>query len=88
MVHTTLLKPFRDLAEPQELHEDEQVNYEVDQIVDSRKVRGKVQCRVRWVGYFEMEDTSEVFEAWDNCADKSRQYREAFPRKPRDERDV
>ena len=70
------------------MHEDEQDNYEVEQIVDSGKVRGKVQYRVRWVGYSEMEDTWEVFEALDNGADKLREYREAFPRKPRDERDV
>ena len=39
VVHTTLLKPFRDRAEPQELDEDEEDNYEVEQIVDSRRVR-------------------------------------------------
>ena len=87
-MHTTLLKPFRDRAEPQELDEDEQDNYELEQIVDSRRVRGKVQYRVRWVGYSEMEDSWEVFEALDNGADKLREYREAFPRKPRDEKDV
>ena len=70
------------------MDEDEEDNYEVEQIVDSRRVRGKVQYRVRWVDYSEMEDTWEVFEALDNCQDKLREYREAFPRKPRDERDV
>ena len=88
VVHTTLLKPFRGRAEPQELVEDEEENYEVEQIVDSRRVRGKVQYRVRWVGYSEIEDTWDVLEALDNCPDKLREYREAFPRKPRDARDV
>ena len=70
------------------MDEDEEDNYEVEQIVDSRRVRGKVQYSVHWVGYSEMEDTWEVFEALDNCPHKLREFREAFPRKPRDERDV
>ena len=74
-MHTTLLKPFRDRTEPQELDKDEEDNYEVEQIVDSRNVRGKVQYRVRCVGYSEMEDTWEVFEALDNCPVKLREYR-------------
>ena len=49
-MHTTLLKPFRDREEPQDMDEEEEDNYEVEQIVDSSRVRGKVQYRVRWVG--------------------------------------
>ena len=46
------------------MDEDEDDNYEVEQMVDSRRVRGKVQYRVRWVGYSEMEDTWEVLRLW------------------------
>ena len=88
VVHTTLLKPFRRRDEPQEMDEDEEEIWEVEEIVNSRRVNGVVQYRVRWTGFTELEDTSETFEHLDNCPEKRQEFRQKFPRKPRDERDV
>ena len=57
VVHTTLLKPFRRRDEPQDMNEDEEENWEVEEIVNSRRVEGVVQYRVWWTGCTELEDT-------------------------------
>ncbi|KAF8428821.1 hypothetical protein EV426DRAFT_677571 [Tirmania nivea] len=88
VVHVTLLKPFRQRDVPQDMDEDEKDIFEVESIVDSRKYRGVVKYRVRWVGYTEYEDTWETFDRLDNCPEKLTEYREKFPNKPRDTRDV
>ena len=38
VVHTTILKPFRKRNEPQDIEEDEEDIYEVESIIDSRKI--------------------------------------------------
>ena len=43
VVHTTLLKPFRRRDEPQDMSEDEEEIWEVEEIVNSRRVKGVVQ---------------------------------------------
>ena len=42
VVHTTLLKPFRTRDEPQDMDEDEEEIWEVEEIVNSRRVKGVV----------------------------------------------
>ena len=58
--------------------------YEVDHIVNSRTLRGRVVYKVRWKGYSPEDDTEEPFE---NIADhafrKLRDFHEKWPRKPR-----
>ena len=88
MVHTTLLKPIRRRDKPQDMDEDEEEIWEVEEIVNSRKVKGVVQYRVRWSGCTELEDTWETFDHLDNCPEKLTEFRVKFPRKPRDEREV
>jgi len=60
VVHTTLLKPFHRRDEDQDMDEDDPDVYEVESIVNSRKIRAVVKYRVRWVGYTEFEDTWET----------------------------
>ena len=88
VVHTTFLKPFRRRNEPQDMDEDEEEIWEVEEIVLLRRVKGVVQHRVRWTGCIELEDTWETFEHLDNCLEKLQAFRQKFHRKPRDERDV
>jgi len=47
VVHTTLLKPFHRRDEDQDMDEDDPDVYEVESIVNSRKIRGVVKYRVR-----------------------------------------
>ena len=88
VVHTTLLKPFRRRDEPQDMEQDEEEIWEVEEIVNSRRVKGVVQYRVRWTGCTELEDTWETFEHLDNCPEKLQEFRQKFPRKPSDEKYV
>jgi len=62
--------------------------YKVVTILNSRKYAGVVKYRIRWKGYDELGDTWEEFERVDNCPEKLEEYREKFPNKLRDERDV
>jgi len=89
VVHITLLKPFRTRDDPQDMDEDEDNEiYKVETILNSRKYTGVVKYRIRWKCYDELGDTWEEFERLDNCPEKFKEYREKFPNKPRDERDV
>jgi len=67
--------------------EDNEI-YEVETILNSRKYAGVVKYRKRLKDYDGLGDTWEEFERLDNCAEKLKVYREKFPNKPRDERDV
>ena len=51
-------------------------------------MKGVVQYQVRSVCCTEFEDTWETIDYLDNCPDKLKEFRQKFPRKPRDEREV
>ena len=70
------------------MEEDNEVVWEVEEIINSRRLKGEVQYRVRWAGCSELEDTWETIDHLDNCSEKLAEFRRKFPRKPRDERDV
>ena len=70
------------------MYEDEEESWEVEEIVNSGRVKGVVQYRVWWTGCTELEDISETFEHLDNCSEKLQEFWQKFLRKPRDERDV
>ena len=70
------------------MDEDDAEVWEVEEIVNSRTVKGVVQYRVRWAGCTKFKDTWETIDHLDNCADKLQEFRQKFPRKPRDEREV
>ena len=88
VVHTTLLKPFRRRDEPQDMDNDDSNFYEVESIIDSRRNRGVVNYRVRWVGYTQFKDTREMLDMLNNCPLKLQEFLERFPNKPHDLRNV
>ena len=67
-------------------HEEE--IWGVEEIVNSREVKGVVQYGVRWTGCTELKDTWKIFEHLHNCPEKLQEFWQNFRRKPRDERDV
>ena len=70
------------------MDEDEAEVWEVEEIVNYRTLKRVVQYRVRWVGCTEFEDTWETIDHLDNCPDKLKEFRQRFPRKLCDEREV
>ena len=70
------------------MNKDEGEVWEVEEIVNSRTLKGVVQYRVRWVGCTEFEDTWETIDHLDNCPEKLKELRQKFHRKPRDEKEV
>ena len=82
VVHTTLLKPFRRRDEPQDMNEDEAEVWEVEEIVNYRTMKGVVPYRVRWAGCTKFKDTWETRDHLYNCADKLKELRQKFHRKP------
>ena len=70
------------------MDEDEAEVWEVEEIVNSRTVKGVVQDRVRWAGCMEFEDTWQTIDHLDNCSAKLKEFRQKFLRKPPDEKEV
>ena len=70
------------------MDEDEAEVWEVEEIVNSRTVKGVVQYRVRWAGCTQFEDTWETIDHLYNCTEKLTDFRQKFLRKPRDEKEV
>ena len=62
--------------------DEEDIEYDVAQIVNSRRRRGIVEYRIRWDGYTEEDDTWETIDKL-SCPDKLREFHEKHPRKPR-----
>ena len=88
VVHTTLLKPFGRRGEPTDMSEYKEEIWEVEEIVNSRRVKPAVQYRVWWTVCTGLEDTWETLEHLYNCPEKLQEFWQKFPRKPRDKRDV
>jgi hypothetical protein len=86
--HMSLLEPCRvndipgRLAPPPPPVElDGEIEYEVEAILDSRKVRGKLQYRVEWKGY---QDTEwEPAENVQNASELVQEFHRQYPNKPR-----
>ena len=70
------------------MDEDEEEIWEVEEIVNSRRVKEVVQCRVQWTAYTELEGTWEMFQPLDNYPKKLQEFQQRFPRTPQDEKDV
>ena len=68
--------------------EADEVVWDVKEIIDSDRLKGEVQYRVRWVGCTELEDTWETIDHLDNYLEKLAGFRRKSLRKPRDGRDV
>ena len=78
--HTT--ETMQKADEPQHMDEDEAEVCEIEEIINSRTVKGVVQYRVHWAGCMEFEDTWETIDHLDNCPDKLKEFRQKFHRKP------
>ena len=56
------------------MDEDGEEIWEVEEIVNSRRVKGVVQYRVWWTGCTELEDAWETIEHLDNCPEKLQEF--------------
>ena len=84
VVYTTLLEACRRRDEPQDMDIDEAVVWEVEDIGNSRIVKGVLEYRVRWAGSTEVEDRWHTIDHTDNCPDTLKKFPQKFHRKPRD----
>ena len=64
VIHTSLLKPFKshNNDEMQMSDEEEDLFFEVENIIDSKCFGRTIKYRVHWKGYDETDDTWEPFE--------------------------
>lgn len=73
----------RVLPQPPPIIVDSNEEYEVDQILDSRIFRNKLQYKVKWKGYEDpSEDTWEVKENLKNAILLTNQFHQDYPNKP------
>jgi len=87
--HVSLLEPhqrnpFPDRTQPPpppiELEDD--VEWEVEEILDSRIRRGKIQYLVHWQGYGPHERTWEPLENLSNAAETVAEFHQRYPNRP------
>jgi hypothetical protein len=75
--HISLLEPApknAKIAENVEINDDTEQEYEVEQILNDKRVSGKPYYLVKWKGYGTSENTWEPIENLTNCAALIRQY--------------
>jgi hypothetical protein len=75
--HISLLEPApknATIAENMEIDDDTEQEYEVEQILNDKRVSGKPYYLVKWKGYNTSENTWEPIENLTNCAALIRQY--------------
>ena len=88
VVHNTQLKPCRRQDEPQDMDADDAEVWEIEEIINSRTVKRVVQYRVHWTGCTQFEDTWETIDHLDDCPYKLKEFRQKFPRKTQDEKEL
>jgi hypothetical protein len=81
--HHTEYFPRRRMPPPPPIEIDGEEQYEVEDILDSRIYRGKLQYRVRWVGHEPQDDTWEPTEHVANAELLVRQFHATYPEKPK-----
>ena len=93
VIHVSLLKPYKGERTEgwrlQDAPETAVEQYQAQAILDSKKQRGGVVYRIRWVGYEEEEDTWESWESLQGAKDTEElvtQFHRRLPSKPRDGR--
>jgi hypothetical protein len=87
--HVSLLEPYRENrwegrvqpAPPPDEIEGE-LEYEVEDVLDSKVVRGRLKYLVDWVGYGPEERTWESAEAVENAQEKVEAFHRAHPDRP------
>ena len=63
--------------------EDETPEYEVESIVDSRIYRGKLQYKVKWLGYSHSHDSWEPLSHVEHAQELIEEFHDTYPLKPR-----
>jgi hypothetical protein len=88
--HVSLLEKVNDNPYPQRVQPppppievEGTLEYEVVEILDSRRIRGKVLYLVRWLGYGPEDDTWEPPESLTGAQELLAEYHAAYPRKLR-----
>jgi transposase InsO family protein len=88
--HVSLLEKYHANSIPNRIQEPplpviiaDQEEFEVDQIVDSRKHRGRVQYLVHWKGYSDQDNTWEPPENLTHSAELLQDFHHKYPDKPR-----
>lgn len=79
--HISLLEPApknAKIAENVEIDDDTELEYEVEQILDHKRVSGKPYYLVKWKGYDTSENTWEPIENLTGCHQLVQQYHRAF----------
>jgi len=61
---------------------EEQQEWEVEQILDSRRHRNKIQYRVKWTGFHDPDKTWYPAENFENSPDIIRKFHEEYPENP------
>jgi len=59
-----------------------QQEWEVEQILDSRQHRSKIQYRVKWNGFYDPDKTWYPAENFENSPEIIRKFRKEYPEKP------
>ena len=80
IVHISLLEKTKTtarLAEDIELEADDEAEYEVQSILDFKRVSGKPYYLVKWKGYSDEENTWEPTENLRSCSNLLHQFRQA-----------
>ena len=76
--HDSLLHPYSGTPPqaPPPVEIDGQLEYEVDQILQHRSHRGRIQYLVRWKGYKAEDDTWQDESDLENAAQKLEEYKQ------------
>ena len=84
VIYTSLLKPFksRNNDEMQVDDEEQDLFFEVENIIDSKRFGQMIKYRVRWKGYDETDDTWEPFENIKQVTDLIRVFHHSKPTAP------
>lgn len=88
VIRSTLFEPLRRRDKPQDMYKHEEVIWEVEDIINSRRIKGVVQYYMRLTCCTEVEDIQEMFDHLHNCAKKLQKVQQKLLRKPQDNRDV
>ena len=88
--HVSLLTPYlpnpfpsRSLPSPPPILIENQIEYEVQDILDVRKSRNRLQYLVSWRGHGPQSNTWEPFSNLTNCSELIDEFYARFPKKPR-----
>ena len=91
--HVSLLEPYfessipgRILPPPPPVEIDNAVEYEVEEILDSRIRNGKLEYLIHWRGYNISERTWEPSSNVTNAPEKVLEFHQQYPHKPKKDR--